>query len=109
MYVLFCRRGQIKVADFGLSKIIGFGTKLKTFVGTPHYIAPEVLRNGVLSTEDTYTLSADMWSLGCILYRYASSFLTSIRQRLWVIKIGVIDILNKAQVENSVNMYIVWS
>ncbi|KAA6327815.1 MAG: putative CAMK/CAMK1 protein kinase, partial [Streblomastix strix] len=38
---------QIKVSDFGLSKIVEKKKKLSSFCGTPGYVAPEVLaRNG---------------------------------------------------------------
>ena len=60
---------MLKIADFGLSKI---GSQFRTYVGTLHYIAPEVLKIGIVEqlTKQNYTLSADMWSLGCILFRY---------------------------------------
>lgn len=57
-------KADIKVIDFGLSKILVGGTtlqKMKTRAGTPYYISPEVLAGN-------YDLSCDMWSAGCILY-----------------------------------------
>ena len=62
----------IKVSDFGLSKCWE-GDILHSYVGTPVYMAPEVL---VLGTSDSdneevnssYTSKADCWSLGVILY-----------------------------------------
>lgn len=54
---------QLKIADFGLSKLIKFGTKIvATACGTPGYVAPEVLRR------DAYGSSVDMWSIGIITY-----------------------------------------
>jgi len=51
----------IKVADFGLSK--EFSTEsLETMVGTPDYVAPEVLR------AKGYTNAVDIWSIGVITY-----------------------------------------
>jgi calcium-dependent protein kinase len=35
--------------------------KMKTIVGTPYYISPDVLSG-------SYGLGADIWSAGCILY-----------------------------------------
>jgi len=56
---------DIKVIDFGLSKILDHSTKglqrMKTKAGTPYYISPEVLTGN-------YDKSCDMWSAGCILY-----------------------------------------
>ena len=68
------RDSLIKIADFGHSKAIGFGTRMTSFVGTANYIAPEVLKNGVQRSKATYGLSADMWSLGCILIELFTGF-----------------------------------
>lgn len=53
---------QIKLCDFGFSKIIGETSFRKTMVGTPAYLAPEVLKN------KGYNRSLDMWSLGVTCY-----------------------------------------
>ncbi|GJP30834.1 hypothetical protein CLOM_g7164 [Closterium sp. NIES-68] len=50
-----------KVADFGLGVSLVAGERAKGVAGSPFYIAPEVL------TGD-YSLGADVWSLGVILY-----------------------------------------
>lgn len=55
-------RTQVKVTDFGLSKIINDETFLKTKCGTPYYLAPEVWVNPV------YDKKVDVWSVGVILY-----------------------------------------
>ncbi|KAL8141502.1 hypothetical protein V2J09_014534 [Rumex salicifolius] len=51
----------IKLADFGLATYIKPGQSLHGTVGSPFYIAPEVLAGG-------YTQAADVWSAGVILY-----------------------------------------
>jgi len=57
---------DIKIADFGLSKVITDGSSIaKTFVGTPQYWAPEVLN---VQRGGSYTQSADFWSLGAVLF-----------------------------------------
>ncbi|KAK2162873.1 hypothetical protein LSH36_90g05044 [Paralvinella palmiformis] len=55
----------IKVTDFGLSKFVDANTMMKTFCGTPQYLAPEVLKTGGTAS---YTKAVDCWSLGVILY-----------------------------------------
>lgn len=53
----------IKVIDFGLSKLAPPANRdvMHTRVGTPYYIAPEVLRR-------EYTVKCDVWSVGVIAY-----------------------------------------
>ncbi|KAI4340853.1 hypothetical protein MLD38_025653 [Melastoma candidum] len=51
----------IKLADFGLATYIKPGQNLYGTVGSPFYIAPDVLAGG-------YNQSADVWSAGVILY-----------------------------------------
>lgn len=34
-----------KVSDFGLAKLVDAQTMMKTFCGTPMYVAPEILSN----------------------------------------------------------------
>ncbi|XP_078336963.1 serine/threonine-protein kinase Chk2-like [Crassostrea virginica] len=55
----------IKVTDFGLSKVVDAGTMMKTFCGTPFYLAPEILLTVGMGS---YTKAIDCWSLGVILY-----------------------------------------
>ncbi|KAH0794250.1 CAMK family protein kinase [Histomonas meleagridis] len=53
---------NIRLIDFGLSN--SFTTKspdLKTKVGTPYYVAPEVIK------DEKYNSAADIWSLGVLL------------------------------------------
>ncbi|KAI8062675.1 kinase-like domain-containing protein [Gongronella butleri] len=59
--------GKVKIADFGLSKIVWDETT-HTPCGTMGYTAPEiVLRRG-------YSKSVDMWALGCVLYTMLCGF-----------------------------------
>lgn len=60
---------DIKLTDFGLAKKVDESGKMKTFCGTPQYFAPEVLqRRNTMKGAGTYSLAADMWSLGVILF-----------------------------------------
>nr|CAD7403649.1 unnamed protein product [Timema cristinae] len=53
-----------KVADFGVSKNEEDQSVLKTYIGTPHFMAPEILSQATL----TYTKQVDVWALGVLLY-----------------------------------------
>jgi serine/threonine protein kinase len=53
---------EIKISDFGLSKIFNEVEVMKTACGTPGYVAPEVLRR------QGYGPEVDLWSLGVITY-----------------------------------------
>ncbi|CAF0809215.1 unnamed protein product [Adineta ricciae] len=55
----------IKITDFGLSRLINETSLMKTFCGTPNYLAPEILAS---RGEGSYTNKVDVWSLGVILY-----------------------------------------
>jgi len=53
---------EVKIADFGLSKIIDQEKMMQTACGTPGYVAPEVLQ------AEGYGEEVDMWSIGVITY-----------------------------------------
>jgi len=54
-------KSKIKVIDFGTSCSFEKGNKLKKKLGTPYYIAPEVLKRN-------YDEKCDVWSCGVIMY-----------------------------------------
>lgn len=60
--VMIDQDGYPKLIDFGISKLLTGRTY--TIVGTPHYMAPEVILG------KGYTLLADYWSLGIMLYEF---------------------------------------
>lgn len=59
--------GQIKIADFGLSKIV-WDSQTMTPCGTVGYTAPEIVK------DERYSKSVDMWALGCVLYTLLCGF-----------------------------------
>jgi hypothetical protein len=67
--VLLDRRGRVKIADFGLAKILGLegeGSRLTLdgqVMGTPHYMAPEQVERPLAVDH-----RADIYSLGVVFY-----------------------------------------
>eukprot|EP00301_Raphidiophrys_heterophryoidea_P004568 c1197_g1_i1.p1 GENE.c1197_g1_i1~~c1197_g1_i1.p1 ORF type:complete len:459 (-),score=109.09 c1197_g1_i1:291-1667(-) len=52
---------DVKLADFGLSKLSI--QSMRTFVGTPHYLAPEMLKG------DEYGKEVDIWAIGVVTFQ----------------------------------------
>lgn len=65
MFVTNDSDAELKLIDFGLSNKFGEKlnelTRMKSMVGTPYYVAPEVLKG-------TYSFKCDMWSAGVLMY-----------------------------------------
>ncbi|KIJ70250.1 hypothetical protein HYDPIDRAFT_172122 [Hydnomerulius pinastri MD-312] len=59
--------GRIKIADFGLSKVV-WNEETMTPCGTVGYTAPEIVK------DERYSKSVDMWALGCVLYTLLCGF-----------------------------------
>jgi cGMP-dependent protein kinase len=60
--VMVSEKGFIKIIDFGTAKEINERTA--TIIGTPHYMAPEVI------TGEGYTFSIDFWSIAVCIYEF---------------------------------------
>ena len=58
--IMIDTNGYLKMIDFGTAKILTDYTS--TIIGTPHYIAPEILQGR------GYSLSCDFWSVGICVY-----------------------------------------
>jgi hypothetical protein len=81
--IMLNSHNEIKIVDFGMSKIVGKDNKVGGKLGTLAYIAPEVIQGR------PYNKEIDIWSLGIILYnlltgkvpfsdpKHASKILTS--------------------------------
>lgn len=61
----------VKIADFGLSKVIGELNFTNTLCGTPAYVAPEVLAG---EGSRRYSTKVDLWSCGVVLYVCLAGF-----------------------------------
>ncbi|XP_071729902.1 serine/threonine-protein kinase PEPKR2-like isoform X2 [Rutidosis leptorrhynchoides] len=66
--ILLSASGLIKLADFGLAARITNGQSLYGVVGSPAYVAPEVLNGG-------YSEKVDIWSAGVVLHALLVGFL----------------------------------
>ncbi|CAI9593154.1 unnamed protein product, partial [Staurois parvus] len=54
--------GDIQIVDFGLSRVVNNNEELREIMGTPEYVAPEILSYEPIST------ATDMWSIGVLAY-----------------------------------------
>ncbi|XP_067290048.1 STE20-like serine/threonine-protein kinase [Pseudorasbora parva] len=69
--ILLTMDGQVKLADFGVSaKNDNTLQKRSTFIGTPYWMAPEVIMCET-SKDNPYSSKADIWSLGITLIEAA--------------------------------------
>ena len=62
-------KGNVKIMDFGLSKIMGKKEKAVDGFGTLTFVAPEVL------VRKPYNKEVDIWSIGVIMYLMMSGLL----------------------------------
>jgi len=68
--VMLDAQGYLKLIDFGIAKKLEEGrSKTFTMIGTPHYMAPEVMRGHGYGTE------VDLWSLGVMLFEFVCGYL----------------------------------
>ena len=58
--------GHIRIADFGLSKIIRENERSHSFCGSPEYLSPEMLQN--LQSSEGHDRRLDIYCLGVLLY-----------------------------------------
>ena len=79
--------GYIKLIDFGASKLVNDYTS--TIIGTPHYIAPEILEGR------GYSYSCDFWSIGILTYEMIYGFVP-----FGNLAIGVLDIYKAIMYNN---------
>ncbi|XP_013789136.1 calcium-dependent protein kinase 27-like [Limulus polyphemus] len=59
---------DIKLCDFGISRLVSEGIEVREIVGTPDYVAPEILQYEPIS------FASDMWSIGVLTYVLLSGY-----------------------------------
>jgi serine/threonine protein kinase len=62
---------SVKICDFGFAKRVHMPQSLTTLCGSLFYVAPELLKN------HPYDESADMWSVGVIIFFLLGGYLVS--------------------------------
>lgn len=68
--VMLDQQGYLKLIDFGIAKKLEEGkTRTYTMIGTPHYMAPEVMRGHGYGTE------VDIWSFGIMCFEFVCGYL----------------------------------
>ncbi|KAJ8765205.1 hypothetical protein K2173_011465 [Erythroxylum novogranatense] len=66
--ILFDSKNSVKLADFGSAEVVLEGDTITGVVGTPYYVAPEILAGR------EYGEKVDVWSAGVVLYIMLAGF-----------------------------------
>jgi len=74
--ILLDKDFNVKVTDFGFAKELQPGERLYEVCGTPGYLAPELLKAGMVERHecDGYGQEVDVWACGVVLYTLLVGF-----------------------------------
>jgi serine/threonine-protein kinase 10 len=69
--ILLCSDGRCKLADFGVAALLANNpVGAYSFIGTPYWMAPEVIDNKSASI-NPYDMKSDIWSIGIVCLELA--------------------------------------
>lgn len=68
--MLLTKDNKLKLADFGLSKLLASGSIGKTYAGTPAYMSPELIRCKDVNATYSYSFKTDIWFDDAIILTY---------------------------------------
>ncbi len=89
--VLICEEGHVSLIDYGLAKRGTSLPRVDSFVGTPEYLAPEI----VTRSEPQAKCASDLWSFGILLYELLSGLSPFYDENPEKIYIKIIDYVSK--------------
>lgn len=74
--ILLDKDFNVKVTDFGFAKVLRPGERLYEVCGTPGYLAPELLKAGMVEKHECngYGQEVDVWACGVVLYTLLVGF-----------------------------------
>lgn len=61
--ILIFDKKTVKIADFGVSKLLPSDNLARSSIGTPYYMSPAVIQG------KSYSFNVDYWALGCLVYK----------------------------------------
>ncbi|OBT39524.1 hypothetical protein VE00_09619 [Pseudogymnoascus sp. WSF 3629] len=71
--ILLTTHGSIQLCDFGVAGTLSAATdKRSTFIGTPHWMAPELFTSSSSSSSPSYGVEVDIWAFGAVVYEVAT-------------------------------------
>ncbi len=65
--ILVFDKKNVKISDFGVSKLLENNVFARSSIGTPYYMSPAIVRG------DKYSFNVDYWALGCLIYKMVTN------------------------------------
>jgi serine/threonine protein kinase len=77
--ILISKNNVYKISDFGVSRLDNKTKLINTSIGTPYYMAPELIKG------KSYNKEVDCWALGCIFYELFTLALPFVGHNMYVL------------------------